>query len=98
MLTDPNVKTRKRFRDCSLRVFALGMQASHQIHHFDMLIILLQVHFDHHVEMLIVIILLQAHQLEEETRKLTNMLDRFRINASQVTDIINISIIIIKSK
>lgn len=44
--------TRKRFRDCSLRVFALGMQ---------------------------------AHQLEEETRKLTNMLDRFRINASQVT-------------
>jgi len=46
------VMTRKRFRDCSLRVFALGMQ---------------------------------ANQLEEETRKLTKMLDRFRINASQVT-------------
>merc|ERR1712083_162021 len=46
------VMTRKRFRDCSLRVFALG---------------------------------LQANQLEEETRKLTNMLDRFRINATQVT-------------
>merc|ERR1712013_235244 len=46
------VMTRKRFRDCSLRVFALGMQ---------------------------------ANQLEEETRKLTKMLDRFRINATQVT-------------
>ena len=31
MLTNHIVKTRKRFRDCSLRVFALGMQASRQI-------------------------------------------------------------------
>ena len=78
----PLFQTRKRFRDCSLRVFALGMQASP--------ILLFAIRFFISSGgpawscISVLIVVLQANQLEEETRKLTKMLDRFRINATQV--------------
>ena len=87
----PLFQTRKRFRDCSLRVFALGMQASS--------IFLFAIRFFISSGgpvwscISVFIVVLQANQLEEETRKLTKMLDRFRINATQVVIAVKIMIL-----